>query len=151
MAPQANGVVALPGAPLDAQAPAPPLKWEADMLAPIWLELVPTVEAAAVSQLTFKANRARLPIELIKEIEADAAWNPTAKKAILKAGPEVSAKWLNKTGISAEYQYEVVLAVAAMSIASSHLMLCRRLDELIRKSNPEFFKRGQTEQAKEAK
>ena len=72
---------------------------------------------------------------MVREIETDAKWSTPAKKALEIAGPQVAAKWLNKTGISAENQPEVVLGTAVASILAGHVLLLRRLDKLIAVAN----------------
>ncbi len=86
--------------------------------------------------LVDKAKRALIPIENIREIEEDAAWNPTAKRTLQSACPRVAAKYLNKTGISAEHQDLAVLLTAAAAIGVRHMALLRRLDEIAAKTNP---------------
>jgi hypothetical protein len=100
-------------------------------LRPLFEQLIPTVEALTVNQLTGRAEKAHLPASLIKEIERDAKWSAVSKNAVNLAAPQVAAKWLNKSGISAENQPELVLGTALATIFASHTMLLRRLDKLI--------------------
>ena len=93
------------------------------------------VEAVTVQQIATRAARARLPGELIKEIEADAKWSAPARKALEISAPQLSAKWLNKFGVSAENQPEIVFATAVTTILASHVLLLRRLDKLIAVAN----------------
>ena len=106
------------------------------MLKPLFDQLIPTVEKLTVHQISEKAVKARLPGELIHEIERDAAWNPVARNALQTGVPQLTAKYLNKTGVSADYQPEIVVGTALASILTGHVMLMRRMDELIRKANP---------------
>jgi len=114
---------------------APVLPWEAKMLEPLFEQLLPAVEELSVNQIASRATKARLPVEMVREIETDAKWSTPAKKALEIAGPQVAAKWLNKTGISAENQPEVVLGTAVASILAGHVLLLRRLDKLIAVAN----------------
>jgi hypothetical protein len=119
-----------------AEAPAAPaVPWEPQTLKPIFDQLLPTVEQLTVNQVTSRAHKAKLPVELVEEIEHDAKWNGAAKKALEISCPQVAAKWLNKSGISAENQAEVVLGTAIASILASHMMLLRRMDKLIAVAN----------------
>ena len=127
----AGGVAAVPGAAVAAGIP-----WDPKMLEPLFKQLVPTAEEIAVKQLTDKAVKAHLPGEIIHDIEKKAAWNPMAKQALEIAGAQVAAKWLTKSGISAEHQPEVVLGTALCSIFAGHVLLLKRMDELIREANP---------------
>lgn len=95
---------------------------------------MPQAEAELVAMTTRKAVKASLPTSLLKEIERDARWSNTAKTALTVSAPQVAAKWLNKAGISAENQPEVVLSTALLSIAVAHFRLSRRLDLLIQQN-----------------
>ena len=107
------------------------MAWEPGTLEPLFKQLIPTLEAATTAQIAGRAVKARLPRALVAEIEKDAAWNAPAKKAIEIAAPQVAAKWLNKSGISADNQPEIVLGTAVASLLASQVMLLRRLDALI--------------------
>lgn len=108
-----------------------PVPWDSKQLAPLFDQLIPAVEALAVTQLTGKALKAKLPRELVADIEKDGRWNEPAKKALAVAGPQLAAKYLNKTGVSAENQPEIVFGTALASIAVGHFRLVQRLNELI--------------------
>ena len=111
------------------------MAWDPATLKPLFDQLIPTVEQVTVHQITTRAAKARLPGALIHAIEDSAKWSAPAKKAIELAGPQVAAKYLNKAGISAENQPELVLATAVASILASHVLLIRRLDKLIVAAN----------------
>jgi hypothetical protein len=93
--------------------------------------LVPTAESEAVAALTRKAAKAGLEPKLLKQIEQDARWTPTSKKALVIGGAQCGAKWANKAGLSAEYKPECILAMAVVRIAAGHFRLARQLDTLI--------------------
>lgn len=88
----------------------------------------------AITQITDRAKRLGLPAELMEEIERDSRWNAAAKKTINYSGPQLCAKWLNKSGVSAENQPEVVFGTAVCSLVIGHIMVLRRLDKLIRQN-----------------
>ena len=125
--PSPDAVGAVPG-------PAP-VPWEAGTLKPLFDQLLPTVEALTVAQLTTRATKARLPSPVVAEIGKDAAWPSPARKALEVSSPRVAAKWLNRTGLSAEHQDELILGTAICSIFASHTMLLRKLDKLIADAN----------------
>jgi len=143
--PAAPGMVAAPVPPPAGQSPLSVnsgveavASWTADDLREVFEELVPATEEELTGRLTKKAQTANLPEKLVKEIGKDSAWSATTKKALVIGGSSVSAKYLNKSGISSEYKAEVVLALALTRIATSHLKTSRRLDALIleqRKAN----------------
>lgn len=110
---------------------AGPLPWEAGTLKPLFDQLIPAVEVLTVRAVTDRADKARLPVAVVKEIERDAAWNEPAKKAIAVAAPQVAAKWLNKSGLSAENQPELVLGTAVAALLVHQNKVLSRLDKLI--------------------
>lgn len=69
--------------------------------------------------------------KLIKEIEADAHFPKSAKVILKNALPRLAAKWLNKSGISAEYQDEVACVTALLLIVQHDRKMSGKLDELI--------------------
>jgi hypothetical protein len=115
---------------------APPVPWKAEDIRPLSDELIDTTDAACSKQIHDKAAKALLPAVLVDEITTDAAWDPKAKVALKQSAPELAAKWLNKTGISAEYKHELITASAVVRIGAGHMRVCNRLDELIRNANP---------------
>ena len=112
-------------------APDVVVPWDQQTLKPLFDQLLPTLEQLGVSQLAGRATKARLSREVVTEIEKDAKWSPPARKALEIAAPQVAAKWLNSSGISAEHQPEIVLGTALASILTSHVLLLRKLDKLI--------------------
>src|SRR5438876_1602426 len=93
--------------------------------------MIPTVEDLHVDHLTGIAEEAKLPADVVKEIGKDARWPGPSRKAIEIAAPQVAAKWLNKSGISAENQPEVVLGTAVVSIFVAHHKLSVKLQKLL--------------------
>lgn len=122
---------------------APPLAWDAKMLAPLFEQLIPTIEDLTVHQVAVKAAKCRLPPEIVREIEADAKWSAPAKKALELSAPQVAARLLNKTGISAENQPEVIFLTAISSIMAGQIMILKRLDKVSAVANAPTTKPGQ--------
>ncbi len=114
-----------------ASVPGGPVPWDSQTLKPLFDQLIPTVEKLCVTKISNMATQARLPGELVRDIERDATWSEPAKKALTLSGPQLAAKYLNKTGISAENQPEVIFFTAAITIASGHAMIMKRLEKLI--------------------
>ena len=96
--------------------------------------MIPAAEQEAVASLSGKAAKAKLPPPLLKEIERDARWPSGAKTGLIVSGPAVCAKWLNKIGISAENQGEVVVGTALAAIVFTHTRLARKLEKLIQEA-----------------
>lgn len=132
--PVADGAAPVPGAPL--AAPGAPVPWDPETLKPIFEQLVPACEQLDVQSITRLAAEADLEKEVLKEVEKDARWSPPTKTALLMSGPQVAAKWLNKTGISSENQGEVVLGMAIASIVASHVLLVKKLEKIIADKEP---------------
>ena len=113
-------------------APTPgPVPWEASTLKPLFDQLIPTIEALTGSRVHALAEKARLPLKVIDDIDDSAKWPDPAKKALAISAPQVAAKWMNKTGVSAENQPELVMFTAIGSIAASHMMVVSKLEKLI--------------------
>jgi hypothetical protein len=131
-APQAppGGVVPVPGV-----VGAPVVPWEAGTVQPIVEQFLPAAESLMVKQIGDKAATARLPREIVQEIQDSAHWPNNAKKALNEHTANVTAKWLNKLGVSAEYQAEIALVTAMGRIAAGHVLVMRRLDKLIALNN----------------
>ena len=68
---------------------------------------------------------------LIKEIEADAGFPKAAVLLLKRSLPRLAAKWLNKAGISSEYQDELACVTAVLLIVQHDRKLSGKLDELI--------------------
>jgi hypothetical protein len=117
------------------EAPALALAWEARDLLPVTENGVPILEEFASRQIVFKARRARLPAEIVTEIERDCKWPDKSKKMLAETSGALAAKYLNKAGISAEYKVEVNFSIAVLNIAANHLSILRRLDKLIAAAN----------------
>lgn len=94
-------------------------------------ELINAAEEGRVSSFVGKCSEAGIMPKLIKEIEQDTHF-PKASKVLLKeALPRLAAKWLNRSGISAEYQDEVSVVTALLLIVQHDRKMSAKLDELI--------------------
>lgn len=69
--------------------------------------------------------------KLVKEIQADAQFPKTAKVLLVTSLPRLAAKWLNKAGISAEYQDELACVTAVLIIVKHDRETSAKLDKLI--------------------
>ncbi len=99
-------------------------------------QIVGTGEGFCLKQITERAVQARLPGEVIHDIQKSAEWNGRSKEALIKSGSEIFAKWLNKTGVSSEFRHEIMFITATLSIGTQHVLILRKMDELIAKTNP---------------
>lgn len=103
--------------------------WTAEIVKPFTSELIPVAELVDVNGIIEKAKAANLPAALVKEIEKGAQWPAVAKKNLDIALPRLSAKWLNRTGLSAEYADEVAVGSAFLMIVTSRNALAARIDK----------------------
>lgn len=108
-----------------------PVIWQPADLRPVTSNAVPLLETICTKPLIKKARLAKLPPELIDEIERDCKWADGSKKMLAESSAALGAKYLNKAGISAEYKDEVNFGVALTTIAAGQIALSRRLDKLI--------------------
>lgn len=110
---------------------AAPLPWDASLLAPVVGEILAALEAVSVRQLKERAAKvADAPSGFVATVEKDAEWNTVAKTALSSAVPQVAAKWLNRSGVSAENAPEVIAFTAMASIYLGHTMLLKKLEAM---------------------
>lgn len=120
---------AVGGQPPAAVDPAGPVPWTADLLRPIFGEVVPAVERARMkSRLSLAEKVGPEAVEVVKE---KGGWPEPAKLTVINSGSRCAAKWLNKSGLSAEYSDEVALVGAIAAIAAGDRMVDQTLRKLI--------------------
>jgi hypothetical protein len=122
-----------PGAVLTAQPGLvpPPVPWSAEDLSGLIDELIEAAEAGRVEKFLADVAEAGLTGKLVKEIEADARFPKIAKSLLKQSIPRLCAKWLNKSGISAEWRDEVAVVTALVLIIVHDRQTRSKLDELI--------------------
>jgi hypothetical protein len=94
-------------------------------------ELIEAAEKNRVKEFLERCAQAGLTAKLTKEIENDARFPATAKVLLKHAIPRLGAKWLNKAGISAEYQDEISVVTALILIVRNNAQVNARFDEII--------------------
>jgi hypothetical protein len=94
-------------------------------------ELIEAAEENRVAGYLARCAEAGLTPKLTREIELDARFPKVAKALLKNAIPRLAAKWLNKTGISAEYQDEISVLTALILIVKHGAQTNSRLEELI--------------------
>lgn len=80
--------------------------------------------------------------KLIKEIESDAHFPDAAKVILTTSLPRLAAKWLNKSGLSAEYQDEIAVITAILLIYQHDRKMMLKLDKLIAQTKPKEPKKN---------
>jgi len=114
--------------------------WAGTDIEPLLKDLIKLLEEWREYAREKRLRLARLPDDLIAEINKETAWEETPKKIICESGSRVLAKLLNKGGISAEYKDEIFLGLAVVMIAGSEIRSSRRIANLVRAANPQIQK-----------
>lgn len=112
-------------------ADPPPVPWQPETLTGLVDQLVEAAEENRVGNYLARCAEAGLTPKLTKEIEKDAHFPPIAKTLLKQAIPRLSAKWLNRTGLSAEWQDEISVLTAIILIVKQNAQTNARFEELI--------------------
>jgi hypothetical protein len=94
-------------------------------------ELVDLSEAKRLSDFIDAANEAKLPKSLVAEIEKDARYPQKCKAGFKTAVAATTAKWLNRSNVSAKNKEEAALIFFGGTILLQGRRLRQKLDELI--------------------
>lgn len=121
--------------------------WQPDSLRPLFEQLIEAAEESRVGNFIGKCSEAGLTGKLVKEIQEDAHFPKAAKVLLCRSLPRLAAKWMNKSGLSAEYEDEVAVVSALLLIVQNDRKLANRLEEVIAANKAE----GRAKGAKEAK
>ena len=98
-------------------------------------ELVEAAEQNRVGSYIARCAEAGLTEKLSKEIAKDAHFPPVAKALLKSSIPRLAAKWLNRTGLSAEWQEEISVLTAIILIIKQGAKNNARFEELIQAKN----------------
>jgi len=127
-----NSAAAAPGSAVDPAF----VPWQADIIKPLVEDLLEAAEEGRVAQYAAKCKELGDMPKLIKEIQDDAHFPKAAKVLLVTSLPRLAAKWLNKSGISAEYQDELAVATAFLIIIKHDRTMSAKLDKLIEQTKP---------------
>lgn len=105
------------------------MPWEPDALQGLIGELLDAAEEGRVQSFLVRCEQEGLTGKLVKEIEKDAHFPKTAKIILKQSLPRLAAKWLNKAGISAENQDEVLTLTAVLLILQSQRKISIRISK----------------------
>lgn len=114
------------------------VQWDTATLKPLFEQLIPALEKADVESLKAKAKK--ISPDLVSMVERDGKWPEPSKVTLKTSGPQVAAKWLNRSGLKAENAPEVAFAIAAVSIITSRFILGSKLDQMKPKEEPDADK-----------
>jgi hypothetical protein len=128
-------VPAVGSQPVPAPVPSVVVPWTTDIVQPLFDEIIPLIEEADVESL--KVRAAKVDKCLVALVEKHGRWSPTGRACLIKAGPLVVCKWMNKFGVSSEYAPEIQLVGGIVAILTSRSMLISKLDEMALKMEKE--------------
>lgn len=114
----------------------PPVPWQPELLSELINELLEAAEDGCVAMYVGKCEAAGLMPKVIEEIERDARFPKVAKIMLKRSLPRLACKWLNASGVSAEYQVELELVTAMLLLIQHQRKVVSKLDELIAKLKP---------------
>lgn len=107
------------------------MPWQPDTLSGIVEELLAAAEQNRVGAFLARCQEAKITGKLLQEIERDAQFPKGAKVLLKQSIPRVIAKYLNKAGVSAEYQDELAIITALLLIVQNNRSMNKRFDEVI--------------------
>jgi len=93
--------------------------------------LIDAAEKNRVADYLQKCNEAGLTEKLVKKIGEDARFPESAKILLKNSIPRLIAKWMNKTGISGEYQDEVAVMTAVILIVKHNAGVDANFQEIL--------------------
>jgi hypothetical protein len=99
--------------------------WVPDTLEPVIRQAADLVEAEDVRGLAEEAGK--LGPKFAEIVEKRGKWPAAAKGTLVTGGAKLAAKYLNKTGVSSEYQPEIEVAAALMAIQQGRSSLRQEL------------------------
>jgi hypothetical protein len=101
------------------------------LLASLLDELLKAAEEFRVDAFVGKCEEAGITGKLLEEIERDAHFPKAAKILLKESLPRLAAKWLNRSGVSAEYRDELAVVTALLLMVQNDRKNSAKLDELI--------------------
>lgn len=107
------------------------IPWKPELLTSLIEELLKAAEEFRVDSFVGKCEEAGITGKLLEEIERDAHFPKAAKILLKESLPRLAAKWLNRSGVSAEYQDELTVVTALLLMIQNDRKNGAKLDELI--------------------
>lgn len=111
---------------LPAPVPVKPvIPWTVELVRPLVSQLVKVVERWDSETLIEEARK--INDACAEFVRQNVAWNAEARGILIEGGAECVVKYLNLTGISAEYAPEIKVGIAALSIIYARQTLVAEL------------------------
>lgn len=124
--------------------------WAGETLRPLVDELIEVAEEGRALKIVGLARNANLPPKVLTQIEKDAQFSKSSKTMLSQSAPRVAAKWMNKSGISAEYEPETVMMTAMLSIIIQTKRQTNALQKLIAEHRAELLRQNNELRKKDA-
>jgi hypothetical protein len=109
--------------------------WLAKDVEPLVNELVELTEELCQTAINTRCKKAKLPIEIAREIEHDARWATRAKAMIKQGGADLFAQLMNKSQIPLAIRPYIMITIGSLQIAIGQMKILKRLDLLILAAN----------------
>lgn len=132
--PPSGGVAGLPPV-----AAIPVVCWQARDVEPLVKELVALTEELLLKQCRSKMAKAKLPKDVVAEIEKDLLWAERAKAMVAAGASELFTKQLNESNVPVEVRPWIQIAIGSIQIAIGQIKVMSRLDKIIAQ-NEEILK-----------
>jgi hypothetical protein len=106
----------------------PFVPWTVDVVRPLVQQAANLLEKWDGETLMVEARK--VSARVAEFVQARLAWNAEAKTMLVDGGAECAVKYLNLSGISAEYLPEIKFGLAALSIVNSRQTLVAELRKM---------------------
>ena len=133
------------GAPAPAPPAKPPVLWTVDLIRPLCRQAADLAEKWDGDNLIEEA--AKVSEVVAKFVASRVAWQAETKTMAVDGAAECAVKYLNITGVSAEYLPELKLGLAALAIISARQSLVTELRKMAAEEKAAKSKTTTTAQA----
>ena len=123
----------------------PVVPWTGDLVRPLLSQLANLLEK--IDGETLEREAAKVSPACAAFVRANCSWNPVAKTSVVEGGAECAVKYLNLSGVSAEYAPEIKLTLGVVAILHSRHALLVEL-RLMREEATAAAKANATAEAK---
>lgn len=126
--PKISLVPPVAGDPVAPPAAKPPVPWSIELVRPLIRQAADLIEKWDGSSLVEEAEKVSEVVA--KFVAARVAWNAEAKAMAVDGGAECAVKYLNLTGVSAEYAPELKFGLGVLAIVSARQSLVTELRKM---------------------
>lgn len=126
--PKLSVVPPVAGAPVPPPPAKPPVPWTVELVRPLCRQAADLAEKWDGDNLI--AEAAKVSDVVAKFVAARVAWQAETKTMAVDGAAECAVKYLNLTGVSAEYLPELKFGLAALAIISARQSLVSELRKM---------------------